>query len=103
MIFNNLPPELIIAILAVFGGVARYFDFYLKGSEHFVITRFIASLFVSAFSGFMTAQIALLLYPTWVYIGAGIGGYASTKVLDIIITIIQKRLGVTDDSSAKKP
>lgn len=94
---DKIPSEVIWTLLAIFGGVARYFDIYLKDSPNFMWTRFMASIVVSAFSGFMTAHILLLISPAWVFVGAGIGGYASTKFLDIFVNMLHKKLGVNDD------
>jgi len=81
------------AIIAILGGVARYLDGFLKGQQTPTWSRIIAHAFVSGFSGYMAAQMALLIKPEWAFIIAGMAGYLGTQALDIVADIIKRRVG----------
>lgn len=86
--------EFIWVILALFGGLARYLDTYLKGSEIFSISRMIATIIVCGFSGFMVAELMLLLYPNWALWSAGIGGYAGVEALNALFSFWKSKINV---------
>lgn len=98
---NKIPPEIIWALLAMFGGIAKYLDIYLREGGPIVWMKFIASVTVSAFAGFMSAHMMILIYPSWVFIAAGIGGYASTKILDLLVDLLRYRLGEKNGNEPK--
>jgi hypothetical protein len=91
--------EFIWVILALFGGLARYLDTYLKGSEIFSIGRMIATIIVCGFSGFMVAELMLLLYPNWALWSAGIGGYAGVEALNFLFTFWKSKINVIQQAS----
>jgi hypothetical protein len=106
----NIPNEVVWILVAILGGAARYFDRYLKGEETLLFVRLISTIIVTGFTGYMCAQVILLLYPQWVTIGAGVGGYAGTQIMDMIFELVKLKLGdankvVRDESkpSATKP
>lgn len=101
MIEFKFSQEIIWAILAVLGGIAKYFDKYLKGQETFTVLRMVSNMFVSGFTGYMTAQFFLLMYPTWALIGAGIGGYAGTQMLDLIVEFLKFKVKPTEETNQK--
>jgi len=97
----QFPSEFVWVLLAVFGGVAKYLDLYVRNTGPLVWAKFISSVIVSSFAGFISAQVMILIYPTWVFIAAAIGGYASTKILDVIVELLQYKLGVPDKNVKK--
>lgn len=91
---NQLPNELVWILMALFGGLARYFDTYLKLKEKFSFSKLIATLFVCAFSGFLCAQVAILIYPQWATAASGFGGYAGVEAIPFMIAIIKSKLTI---------
>jgi hypothetical protein len=89
---NNIPIELLWIVLAIFGGIARYLDTYLTGTEKFSIGKVVATMFICGFTGFLCAQIFLLIYPSWALVSAGIGGYLGTEAIKVIVPIWKSRL-----------
>ena len=89
----QLPSDAIWIIIALFGGLARYLDTYLKGKETFSIGRMIASVVICGFSGYMCAQLFLLLYPQWAFFSAGIGGYIGVEALNNMYEIWKNKIG----------
>jgi len=88
----KLPEEILILLLALFGGIARYLDTYLKGIETFSISRMVATIVVCSFSGYMCSMFVNFFYPTWIYVSAGIGGYAGVEALNFIINFWKNKL-----------
>ena len=89
---NNIPVEILWIILAIFGGIARYLDTYLTGKEIFSFSKVLATMFVCGFTGFICAQIFLLIYPSWALVSAGIGGYLGTEAIKTIVPLWKARL-----------
>lgn len=79
--------------LAVIGGVARYLDEYIRTGKTFSGPALLANGFVSGFSGYMCAEIAMRTNPDWALISAGVGGYLGTQALEYVREIVFKRLG----------
>lgn len=90
----KLPPEIGWLITALFGGAAKFADNYLKGNHPFNWVKFALLLFVSGFSGYMTAAIMHVTNPTWEAVAAGAGGFAGTKILEVMIEAISLRFGI---------
>lgn len=90
---HRMPPELGWLFIALFGGIAKFFDAFLKGEEGINIWRFIALLIVSGFCGYMSASVSNLHDPEWSTIAAGIGGFAGTKIIEIFMDIVRSRFG----------
>lgn len=83
-------------ILAVFGGVARYLDAYIRGTATISFGLLVAHSFVSGFSGYMVAQTVLLFTDPksgWAFVAAGIGGYLGTQGLDWVAAILKTKFG----------
>lgn len=98
-LFQN--SEIAWVVLAMVGGVARYLDSYLKGSDVPKWGMMLAHALVSGFSGYMVAQVALKFQPDWALICAGIGGYLGTQGLDLLTEVVRRKFGVQkrDDHS----
>lgn len=98
---NNLPNELIWALIAAFGGIARFLDKFLREEEKLVAGRIIATVTVTSFTGWMAAEVCLLYYPNWAIIAAGVGGYAGTQIMDELIRILRIRLQGSEQEMKK--
>lgn len=72
----------LISLMAISGGVARYAQAYLDGQK-FSALRFIASMAVSGFAGVMFGYfgITLGLKGEIVHVFSGIGGFYGTATL----------------------
>ncbi len=83
---GHSPIEFVYAFLAIFGGVARYLNSFIKG-EAFSLKVFFASMLVSGFSGYMFALMGISLHlpdplPTLM---AGTGGFFGDQAMKLIL------------------
>lgn len=88
------PPELIWIVIAIFGGLARYLDTFMKNKEPFSVANVLASAFICGFTGFITAEVMLLVYPQWALVSAGIGGYLGTEVMNYLFGAWKNRMSL---------
>jgi len=92
-LFENFPIEFIYGFIAIAGGVARYLNQYTQnGKFHFGL--FLASGFVSGFSGYMFALLgqSLNLPTEMLYIMAGVGGFTGEQTMKFLLEHITKKL-----------
>lgn len=89
-----LPIEVIYGGIATAGGIARYLLSYTQGHK-FSLRIFIASAFVAGFSGYMFALlgISLSLPEAFVFMMAGVGGFAGEQTMKLLIEITTNRVG----------
>lgn len=89
-----LPIELIYGGIATAGGIARYLLSYTQG-QRFSFNIFIASAFVAGFSGYMFALLgqSMSLPDSFVFMMAGVGGFAGEQTMKLLIEITTKRVG----------
>lgn len=92
-IFLKHLAELLWVFVAMIGGVARSLDGYTKTGVFPKVGMLFAHGLVSGFSGYMVAQVMLLVAPAWVLVGAGVGGYLGTQGLEWLASILKTRFG----------
>lgn len=85
--------HLTYGLIALCGGVARYLNGYTKGKP-FSLTMFIASAFISGFSGWMFATLGMSLdFPQpFVFMMAGTGGFFGDQTMKFLYETIKKRI-----------
>lgn len=90
---KHLPIETFYAVLATMGGVSRYLNEYNKNGN-FSWRHFIASTFISGFSGYMFALlgISLALPQPFLFMMAGIGGFMGEQALKYLADYITKKI-----------
>ena len=79
------PIQFIYGAVAIMGGIARYLKGFADGAP-FSLPIFLASAFVSGFSGYMFAilGISLNLPEPMLFIMAGIGGFFGDQTMKLI-------------------
>lgn len=97
--------HLIWIIIAIVGGIAGYLDRFLHQEEILSIARIFSTIVITGFTGYMTANVMMLIYPQWALISAGVGGYAGTKMMDTVVEFIRFKMNVPEKKSTptKKP
>jgi ABC-type anion transport system duplicated permease subunit len=92
--FARVPIEIFYVLIAAFGGITRYLQFYLNEGA-FAWQHFIAHVFISSFSGYMFYQFAtnvLSLSDTTIPIFAGIGGWMGVEALKFLEAFLKKKI-----------
>jgi len=89
------PAQFLYALVAISGGVARYLSSFTHGKP-FKFSIFIASAFVSGFSGWMFAQMGLSLdMPQGiVFMMAGVGGFMGEQNMKFVVEYVQRKVKV---------
>lgn len=90
---NKIPVEVMYVTIAAIGGIARYLQNYLNDGK-FAVRRFMASIVVSSFSGYMFYQFALHLLnipDNMVGVFAGIGGWMGVEAMKVIDSLIVEK------------
>jgi len=87
------PVSFIYGAIAIFGGVARYLRGYADGTP-FNMKIFLASAFVSGFSGWMFATLgSSMAFPeSLLFIMAGIGGFFGDQTMKLILEYFQRKI-----------
>jgi hypothetical protein len=90
---QKIPIQGLYAFVAAIGGVARYLNSYKNGQVHFSVSIFIASAFVSGFSGLMFALLgtSMALPSPLPYIMAGVGGFFGDQTMKFIMEYLSKK------------
>jgi small basic protein len=85
------PLQVAYAMLAVFGGIARYLNSYTNGIP-FRFSVFVASVVVSGFSGYMFATLgsSLGVVTDMRFIMAGAGGFFGDQAMKLIWERVKK-------------
>lgn len=95
----KLPIDVIFVIVAIFGGIAKYLDTYLRGQEKVTVARATSYIIVCAFTGWITGEVMLIMYPNWALIASGVGGYAGTQMMDVFVELMKLKFGTKNDVS----
>lgn len=88
------PIQFVYGALAICGGVARYLSGYTTDGLPFKFRTFVASTFVSGFSGYMFALLGLSmsLPPTFLFIMSGTGGFFGEQTMKLILEYVQVKV-----------
>ncbi len=83
---RNFPVEFFYGIVAIVGGCARYLHSFATGKP-FKLTIFLASAFVSGFSGYMFATLgeSMAMPSNMLFIMAGVGGFFGDQTMKLIL------------------
>lgn len=86
------PIQFVYGLVAILGGVARYLNNYTNGQQ-FSFKMFVASAFVSGFSGWMFAVmgVSLALPQSMVFIMAGTGGFFGDQTMKFVMEYINNK------------
>lgn len=95
----KIPIDVIFIIVAIFGGIAKYLDTFLHGQEKVTAARVFSYVIVCAFTGWMSGEIMLIMYPNWALIASGVGGYAGTQMMDLFVELMKIKFGAKNDDS----
>jgi len=85
-------PEILYAIVAVVGGLARSMGDYLHGKTPLAWHKILAQMVVSGFSGVMFADVMGKINPDWMFVASGIGGYMGVQAIEFLFDIIRNAL-----------
>lgn len=90
---KHLPIELIYGILAIAGGISRYFNDYNRTGK-FAWKHFITSVFISGFSGYMFALlgISMDMPQPFLFMMSGIGGFMGEQAIKFLSEYITKKV-----------
>jgi hypothetical protein len=90
---KHVPLEYLIAVLAVFGGVARYLNGYING-KGFKFSIFVSSVIVSGFGGLMFGLLgsSMDLPVVMVSMMSGMGGYFSEQTLKFVYELVRGKV-----------
>lgn len=91
---RSFPIEVVYGVIAMVGGCARYLNSYTMGGIKFSLGIFIASAFVSGFSGYMFALLGESLHMPHpvTYIMAGLGGFFGDQTMKFIMEYFTKKI-----------
>lgn len=89
---KHLPIEVIMALVSILGGIARYLNGYLNGGG-FKLSLFISSIIVSGFGGLMFGWLGLSmsLPDSILFVMSGIGAYFSEQTLRFVYEIVKNK------------
>jgi len=88
---KNLPIELFVVLIAVYGGFARYLSAYTTGTP-FRISIFLASGAVAGFTGYIFAVFGatMALPEPMLFVMAGIGGFFGEQTMKFVLESVIK-------------
>ena len=90
---KHISIEILYGLIAVAGGIARYLAGY-KNGHPFNIKIFISSIFISGFSGYMFALMAISInMPVPMqFMMAGTGGFFGDQAMKHILEYVQNKI-----------
>lgn len=85
--------EILWSFIAFLGGVAKYLHDTMKNKSPFSLFHMLAKAFVSAFSGWTMAHVALSmdLSTDWIFVFTGMGGWLGADGLEILVSYLKKK------------
>ena len=88
---KNLPIELLLVLLAISGGCARYLSAYTTGTP-FKLSMFLASGAVAGFTGYIFAVFgaSMALPQHMLFVMAGIGGFFGEQTMKFVLESVIK-------------
>ncbi len=86
------PMQFLYGAVAIIGGVARYLNSFTTGTP-FNFGIFLASVFVSGFSGYMFSLVGLSmgLPQAFIFIMAGMGGFMGDQTMKLVAEYVQTK------------
>lgn len=92
---KEIPIYLIYVLIAVVGGMARYFNSFADGKIPFKLSIFFASAFAAGFSGMMFALLgdSFMLPNPLPHIMAGVGGFFGEQTMKLVLEYTAGRVG----------
>lgn len=92
-LFTKIPAQAVYVIIAISGGVARYFNSFATGQMRFSVGIFLASAFAAGFSGMMFALLGDSLHMPYPlpHIMAGVGGFFGDQTMKFLLEYFTKR------------
>ena len=90
--FKHFPIEILYALIAVAGGIARYLNGFVNGVP-FKLSIFLASAVVSGFSGLMFAYLGISMHlpAPFLYMMAGCGGFFGDQTMKFVMEYLTKK------------
>ncbi len=85
--------EMIMSLVAIAGGVARYLSNYQKGAP-FKLSMFFASIFASGFAGIMfgLVGVSMNLPDPILFMMAGSGGFFADQAMKFVLESVTKKI-----------
>lgn len=94
----KVPPEAVYVVLAVAGGIARYLNSFVRGTP-FRISILLASIFISAFSGYIFALVgtSMVMPFTLISMMSGVGGFFSDQAMKWALEYAGVKINIKND------
>jgi len=88
--FEKIPVPFFYAVIAIIGGMARYFNSFSEGKVQFRLSILLASAFAAGFSGLMFALVGdSLSMPSPIsHIMAGVGGFFGEQTMKLVMEYV---------------
>ena len=95
MNFDHFPLSFIYGVVAIAGGCARYLTGYVEG-KRFKFSIFVASAFISGFSGYMFALLgqSMNMPQPMLFMMAGVGGFFGEQTMKFILEWVTARMKI---------
>ena len=90
---NDWIINVLVALAALVGGIARLINELLTGDRKYTILTAAGHIFVSGWSGFVAAQIISVFDPSLAFAVAGVSGWMGSKSLELLQGYLTKRFG----------
>lgn len=90
---TKIPIEILLSLVAVIGGIARYMKGYTDGTP-FRLSMFLASVFASGFAGYMfgVVGISMALPQPMLFVMAGAGGFFADQTMKLVLELVRRKI-----------